>query len=159
MRVDDGGDEQLWSEVVESDRHYLGRRSRFIREAVDATSVLKQALATVAGRGPALRFLRTLAGHDLSRAVLPDVVRLASETHADTVLARQVIADLRHQPWLAAELGEIGEALRVEGDEERYRRLAELLADVDVRLLESHLECCRRSNDPAIREIAKEFES
>lgn len=158
MRVDEGADGRLWAEVLEADRECLGRRGRFLRGATDAAAVLRRALTTVPQRGAALRFLRAVHDPRLTRAVLPELVDLASVTHIDTVLARRTISDMRYEPWLPLDLPEIVRSVLREDTEERYRRVAELLAEVDVELLERHLEACRQSADPEVRALAAEFD-
>ena len=159
MRLNGIADEQLWSEVVEADRLYLGRSGRFLRGASDRVGVLRTALGKPGERGAALRLLHTIPDYALRRALLPDLVRLASLTHSDTVSARELIVDLKNESGFARELEAAVPAVLAGADDEQHRRIAELLADVDQGMLERHLDACRRSDDPYIREIADDFDA
>ena len=157
MRVDDESDADLWAEILEADRIALGKRFRFITRAKAPGEMIRRSLLIVAERGAALRFLSVAQHPELARSVLPELLRLASTTHSDTVLVRYVIASLKNEPWFSAELKRLAEPILANGGEEEYRRIAELYGETSPELLAMHLDACRFSSDPDIREIADDF--
>ena len=89
---------------------------------------------------------------DLSRALLG----LAAVGHSDIQLVRDVMMKYRDQipeEWLAQDVA----ALLADGDEEEYRRLAELFRVMSRTLVRLILTVAAQSSDLNIRQVAVDF--
>jgi hypothetical protein len=146
-----------WLEVCRTEREYFEARMRFFRSAKDPVGILRDALSRPAERGTALR---VLAGMDerTIRALLPDLVLLASHVNRDLYAARGIIQRFERS-WLRSELPRILDDILEDASDEEYRRLAELLRGMDEPDLLSRLTIrARTTDDPAIREVADDFD-
>jgi len=118
--------------------------------------VMRDALTSVLSRGAVLRLLVCL-GDDIKKLLFADLVELASVGHSDIALVRAVVKSLPRK-WLLETIDlEANAVLDRTGDEETYRRMAELLADIDEELLASIVTRARESENADVREVANDF--
>jgi hypothetical protein len=149
-------DEQLWQNVLGAYRNVAISRYAFFHQARDKAPLIRKALKE-RERTTALRYLLDVYDEEVLKELLPDLLKLASVGHSDVVLAREAILSIRDRAWLLETIDPIARKLLEAGDEEEYRRLAELYEDLDTNLLQRHLERCRSHPDPDVREVAEDF--
>lgn len=146
--------ERYWARVLEAESAAITARTNFTPE--DYVAVLREALLDDADRDAALGFAQHLPDEQL-KALLPQLYETATLTHRSILLTRQLIARLDRQ-WLTSALGPLVERTLAEGDEEAYRRLAELLDHLEqYGLLARLVEAAAGSEDEEIREVAEDF--
>lgn len=122
----------------------------------DQQQTLRAALEKVSTRGAALRLL-LLLDDDLKKFVFTDLVELASVGHSDISLCRVVIKSLP-RAWLIDNVGNaVDVVLASSGDSECYRRLAELIVEIDNRLLKSLVSRASKSASQEVLEVAEDF--
>lgn len=145
-----------WEELVIAEDAYLTKRMAMFEAG--AEQQLRLALADAAGAPTALTVLR-----DAPVELVMDLVDLiflrATRTHGHVALARQVIARL-DPGWLFLALPPlVKERLNApEADWEDYRRIAEVLKDLDqLVILEQLVALARTSADPDILEVADDY--
>lgn len=148
-------DEKLWRDLCAADNTYHEARMRLLTDASDLDGIIGAALSNPAERGSALRILSILPEQQI-RGHLAQLARLASVGHSDIELVRSVIARLDHD-WVTRHIDSYVKPILEAGDEEEYRRIAELYKLLDRRLLEVHLARCAAHSGEAIREIAADF--
>lgn len=144
-----------WVELCRAEESYYEARIRFVGHAANKLDVLSRALDIAHERGTALRALQTMDESEV-RPLLPKLVDLASRTHSNVGLVRDVISRY-DRGWLRSALPRLIRAKLLTGGEEEFRRLAELLARVDPPELGSLVAQAKRSDDAEIREVAQDF--
>jgi hypothetical protein len=148
-------DRRLWTELVAAESDLYAARRRFVAEAVDEESVLREALGQPS-RGTALRLLVSRP-EDLRAALLPELVELAAAGPADVALCRDAIASLPESVLRERGLERLVLDVLAGASDWEFRRLAELLDRVDRTLLAQLVELAAASEDPDIREVADDF--
>ncbi len=143
--------------VVKADSDFVRTIQTVWPTADNELEFVKRGLSSVVARGAILRRL-TWASNDLKQKVFDELVDLASIGHSDIGLCRTVIKSLPRL-WLLRNISASIEKILLESeDEETYRRLAELLYEIDNSLLRSLVEHARKSENIDIREIADDFD-
>lgn len=146
--------QRYWSRVIDATDAVIAAREKL--SGADAVAVLRVALMNGAERQAAERLAWHLSEEEL-RELLPELYQAATITHRSILTTRQLIVRL-DKDWLAHSLVPLVEATLAEGDEEAYRRLAELLAHLEqYGLLARLVEVAAESDDDEIREIAEDF--
>ena len=147
--------ESAWREYLSADTNLIRAKLRLGSHIEPRTSLILASLGCVAERGATLRWLMATTefiDRDLSRALLG----LAAVGHSDIQLVRDVMMKYRDQipeEWLAQDVA----ALLADGDEEEYRRLAELFRVMSRTLVRLILTVAAQSSDLNIRQVAVDF--
>jgi hypothetical protein len=166
-------EDQLWNALcVAENAFYNARMAEHVAEKAfdnarmaliqsvrddSLTRVIASALGIPHQRGTALRLLLILP-EEMSRRHLPMLVYLASVGHSDIVLVREVIERIDRE-WLVANVDEHATDVLSRGDEEEFRRIAELYERLSEDLLTVHLERCAQHADPEVKEIARDYQT
>ncbi|WP_157756740.1 hypothetical protein [Plantactinospora sp. KBS50] len=153
--TDEVDDRQLWAALVAAEQECARRRSEFYRHAWSRTEILSKALAGgVWDQAVALEFLDSVP-HDVP-ALLHDLVEHAvSQRWAG--LARRAIAGADRQRTRPVLRRIVSERLR-RADDNEYRRLAELLAEVeDWPMLQVLLQSAADSTDLRVRAVSPDL--
>ncbi|MFC0625838.1 hypothetical protein [Kribbella deserti] len=148
---------KTWESLRAAELELADRRRDFLALPVETRhELLAAGLESPAQRGTALRMIEFLEiVHRLE--YFPQLVRLASSAHADTMLVRQVIAGLP-RPWVHSFLKDEMWPILAQGDDEEFRRFAELLTEIGPEdLLLDLVDLARASSDADIREVAEDF--
>jgi len=147
----------VWTSLCKAETEYLRARQTFVQNRGDSVRELAKGLDDPAQRGTALRLLATLP-IEVRYPLFPKLVDLASFGHGELVLVRSLISQLE-SAWLAEHLPK--EVNRITASPratyEEYRRLAELLRDLDPRLLKQLILRAKESADADIREVGEDF--
>jgi len=147
-------DSQLWADLCEAENAFYAARMALYRDVQDLHALIENALKVVAQRGTALRLLEIRPEQDIRRH-LATLVYLASVGHCDIALCRSVLLRI-DRDWLIENIdAHVVEVLR-NGDDEEYRRFAELYQLLDADLLRAHLDRCACHPSEDIKEIAED---
>jgi hypothetical protein len=149
-------DLELWHQFREKEISYLQTRQNFLYHSIDRIAVLKKALQNPSERGTALRLLEYLDVEE-RQILFNDLVDLASVSHSDIALVRQVILSLP-KDWLLANIEASAEPLLENGTYEEYRRLLELYIDVDRYVGRRLVNRALEHEDPDIREVGEDMQ-
>lgn len=117
--------------------------------------VIRSALCSPSQRAAALNVLWYLPV-EMSKRLLPDLLRLAAFQHGSIQLVRARIMSLP-RTWLLANIEADAEPLLTSGEDEPFRRLLELYAEIDRELM---LRLARRAQahpNPHVKEAATDF--
>lgn len=147
--------ELRWQELLRLESIFFDARKAFLTQSSDVTTILAEALKTPHQRGTALRILLTYPDESI-RPFLDTLIELASVGHSDVGLSRSVILRINSN-WLIRNIDSHAKSILSTGNEEEFRRIAELYNLIDRDLLKLHLERCDKSADPEIREIVDDF--
>lgn len=147
-----------WESYTEAERRLVAARQRLVSSVGSSlTELLRSTLSDVSQRGPALRLIRSL-DVEVAADLLEELIDLAGCGHADIALVRELILRVP-APALDARLWPAVDSHVSAGDEEEFRRYAELLtalgreADL-IRLV----DLARGSSDRHVQEVAADFE-
>lgn len=151
-------DNQLWNAICNAQQELDRARYLFFHKAIDKFCVFRRALLTADEAVIGLEYLRWTADHNLKKKLLPELLQLASSTHNNTVLAREIILAIDDCQWVVDTIDSLAMELLVDGDDEEYLRVGELYADLDEELLTKHLDRCRSHPDPLVRDVVTYFE-
>ncbi len=146
-----------WAELVEVDRLYWAKRMAMF--AAGAEEQLRRGLTDVGGAPTALRVLRD-SPIELTMDLFHPVFFWATQSNGLVRLARELVAKL-DPGWLFVALPPLVRARldSPEADYADYRRIAELLTEVDqIAVLADLVAKARTSVDPDILEVADEYE-
>lgn len=146
---------ELWHALRVAEDQFFKARHAFVAGAPANERTLEEALSRVSDRGTALRLLAILPEQN-RRAVFARLVDLASVGHSDIALVRSVILNME-RPWVVSNIEPLVDVILEQGDEEEYRRFAELFAELDEGLLRRHVERCLRSPSSDVREVGDDF--
>jgi hypothetical protein len=152
MNSEDG---QLWMRFHAADTSLNDARMALLQGAVDIAAIIATALSRASERGSALRLLLTLPEVQ-SRKHLHELVGLASVGHSDIGLTRSVLGRI-DRAWLSEQITSHVDAILNNGTDEEYRRIAELYQELDLDLLKAHLALCAKHRNPAVQEVAADF--
>jgi hypothetical protein len=144
-----------WENLLEAEREFFRARRQVVKFGDSLFSLICRALQIPSERGTALRLLLVV---DVTQRMLhfSELVRLASIGHADVDLCREVIRSIPDY-WVESNLKvEILPILDGGGSEE-YRRLAELLVELNSQLLNDLVEMALNSDDEDINEVGNDF--
>lgn len=151
-------DLQLWKRVCDAQQEFEHARYLFFNKAKDKVGVLMRALHIVKMARHALQYLNWTVDEELKKKLLPDLLKLASVAHNNTVLSREIILGIDERQWVVDRIDSMALEILSEGDDEEYLRIAELYAELDNDLLNKQLERCRSHHDPEIRDVARYFD-
>jgi hypothetical protein len=155
MQDNDPDDASLWQAFCAAEDQFYVTRMALAREVKDLHKVLASALKRPGQRGTALRLLDIRPVAEI-REHFATLVELASVGHSDIGLVRRVLLKL-DAAWIVANIEAHAAPLLAAGDDEEYRRIAELYSDLDRALLDRHLDRCAVHDNPHVREIAADF--
>jgi hypothetical protein len=149
-------DNALWDEVFVTEQgRFQDIMSSWVRISAK-DRVLIQALETPHQRGTALRLL-LLLGDEMKINVFATLVELAAVGHSDIALCRSVIKSMLRQ-WVIEHIESLAQRiLERSGEEEEYRRFAELYLELDASLLERHVQAALAHANPDVREVGSDF--
>jgi hypothetical protein len=150
-------DEQMWHELCAAARAFEGKRYTFFKYVQNKVDILRKALHGGEVR-VALEYLKWTADDELKKALLRELVKLASVAHNNVLLAREVIVGIEDKEWVVRTIEEIASDILSAGDDEEYLRLGALYASLDEELLQRHLERCRHHPNPHIRKVPTYFD-
>jgi hypothetical protein len=153
--MSENSDEKLWRDLCAADNTYHEARMRLLTNASDLDGIIRAALNSPAERGPALRILNILPEQQIRRH-LAQLAQLASVGHSDIELVRSVISRI-DRDWLTQNIDGYVTPLLKTGNEEEFRRIAELYKLLDQELLKAHLARCAVHANEEVREIASDF--
>lgn len=146
----------LWRRFCAAEDEYFAARVALLKSGVDVTPLIATALSDPSRRVTGLRLLEILP-EAASRLHLNALVALASWAHGDMGLVRELLARI-DRTWLLANLNAPVASILGAGDDEEYRRVAELYKHLSEReLLAKHLRLCAGHTSPDVREIAEDF--
>ena len=148
-----------WDKYVVAERSLFEARARLLDVGESLlVGQLGKALRSASQRGTALRLLLTL--DDRFRiGLLDDLLDLASTGHADIALVRQVIQSVP-PGFLDGRLSDAIDARLVDGNDEEFRRFAELLQLLGRDAELAHLVArAMASPDHDVREVGVDFSS
>src|SRR2546423_12266399 len=147
----------VWMRLCKAEIEYLRARQTFLQNRGDSVRELAKGLDDPAQRGTALRLLATVPV-EVRYPLFPKLVELASFGHGEIVLVRSLISQL-DSAWLAEHLPTQVDRIMSspKATYEEYRRLAELLRDLDPRLLKQLVLRAKESADADIREVGEDF--
>ena len=147
----------LWLRLTRTELEFFEARKAFLEHRGDSVRELDEALNDPAQRGTALRLLRYLP-IEARHVLFPQLVHLASFSHGDVVLVRSLISELGPE-WLQEHLSTQVRRItsRPDVSYEEYRRLAELLSEVDLGLLQELALQAKSNADPDVREVGEEY--
>ncbi|MBA2305758.1 MAG: hypothetical protein H0W08_24430 [Acidobacteria bacterium] len=144
-----------WENLLEAESEFFRARRRVIEVGDSLVSLIRRALQIPSERGTALRLLLVV---DVTQRMshFSELMQLASVGHADVDLCRKVIQSIPGY-WVESNLkAEILPILEGGGSEE-YRRLAELLTELNSQLLNDLVEMALSSDDEDINEVGHDF--
>jgi hypothetical protein len=150
-------DTELWHKVFEKEIAYIHARQDFIKNCTDRTGLIKKALHNPTERGTALRLIEYLKLEE-RQSLFDDLVDLASVSHSDIELCREVILSLP-KTWVLTNIEKSDEPLLKDGTDEEYRRLLELYIDIDRELAQRLAMRALQHDDPDIREVGEDFQN
>lgn len=149
-------DENIWKSLIKAENDYEQARWYFFKHSYSVLSTLRKALHIPQERGTALRLIKYINIKD-HKALLNDLVELASVGHSDIQLVRDVILSLPKE-WLIENIETpISKVLNNGGDEE-YRRLIELCISIDNSLVEKLSKQALEHSNEDVREVGKDFQ-
>ncbi|VXD12078.1 conserved hypothetical protein [Planktothrix serta PCC 8927] len=146
----------LWQSVVTGELGYIQSRQAFLNSCIDRVAMLQKGLQNPRERGTALRLLFYLTLPERQR-LFNDLVALASVSHSDIELCREVILSLP-KTWLLDNIENSAEDLLADGTDEEYRRLLELYINIDDHLTERLVKRALKHEDADIREAGEDFQ-
>jgi len=149
-------DMDLWQLVVTREWDYIQSRQAFLNSCTDRVAMLQKALRNPKERGTALRLLFYLTLPERQH-LFNDLLDLASVSHSDIELCREVILSLSKN-WLLSNIENSAEELLDEGTDEEYRRLLELYINIDEHLTERLVQRALNHDDADIREAGEDFQ-
>ncbi|MEO7327200.1 MAG: hypothetical protein ABI193_01390 [Minicystis sp.] len=149
------GDSELWAELVKRHWAFIHARMGILRLS-SAVELVRAGLHDGGGRVTALAMVPYLK-EDERRALLPDLVAVASYGHGQTGEAIARILELPRD-WVLANIEAQVEPLLAKGSYEEYRALMELYDQLGAFALERQVaERAAASEDPDIREAGEDF--
>lgn len=126
----------------------------FMAEGVDRVPILREALER-GERAVAVHVSGQLPASELQE-LFGQLVILASWVNGALFAARDLIRRLPRE-WVLAHIQSAAEPLLAEADEEHYRRLIELYAELDRHLADSLARRAAASTNGDVREVGEEF--
>lgn len=146
----------LWQLVVTREWDYIQSRQAFLNSCTDRVETLQKALQNPRERGTALRLLFYLTLPE-RQDLFNDLLALASVSHSDIELCREVILSLPKN-WLLKNIENGAQELLADGTDEEYRRLLELYINIDDHLTERLIKRALKHEDEDIREAGEDFQ-
>ena len=154
--MDTVDDPNLWRQLFNVEQAARSDIFGLWCQITSKVEVLQGALSLAHQRGTALRIL-LLLGDDLRKPLFPQLVELASVGHADILLCRTVIKCIE-RAWVVSNFPPVlRKVLNPNSSAEEYRRIAELLREVDPHLIQEHIERSLAHPDPEIHEVGHDF--
>ena len=150
-------DQNSWLRIVESD----SQRSREILKdwmgIADRTETIRNAIRNASQRGAALRLLLVF-DDEVRQNIFAELIEYCSWGHADIEICRRVIKTMPRD-WVIANIEDAVNRLLDErsGDDEAFRRFAELYAELDERLVRSISLRASESSNESIREVGTDY--
>jgi hypothetical protein len=145
----------MWAALHNAETAMYEARMRFAQNVTDVQGVLDRALRAPHQRGTALRFLQ-IADESVRRALFATLLGLATVSHSDLNLVRAVIQSI-DRDWVNDQLEQRVPRLLETAGAEEYRRLAELLKQLNSPALPMVLSKAYQQPDEDIREVAADF--
>ena len=149
-------DKGIWLDFVCAEEAYITAMANL--RHVDEVEVLREGLRNLAWRRPALVVLR-LTDVEVVEQLLPELLVLANVGHSLISEVRRCILRVRPEslrPHVARHVA--GLISDQASDYEAYRRIAELLVDMEEwGLLKTLTNAAALSADPDIREVDEDF--
>lgn len=148
-------DLNLWQHFVKAENTSIGARMELFSKLPALVPLVKRGLHQPAERSAALRIAARLPARQ-KRALLPDLVSLASFVHGSTREARNIILSLSRE-WLRENIEKYAEPILQRGDYEEYASLLELYMRIDHDLALRLALRAVAHNDPDIRDVGETF--
>lgn len=146
----------LWQRCCVGEDEFFAARVALLESGADLTPLIASALSTPSRRHTGLRLLELLP-ESASRSHVGALVALASWAHGDIGLVRAVLMRV-DRAWLLENIEAHVAPILGSGDDEEYRRVAELYEHLgESDLLAKHLQRCAEHSNPDVREIAADF--
>lgn len=151
-------DEDLWQRVVSNEWEFIESRIRFMRDCDSKVivSLVRRALHTPNERKTALRLIPYLT-NEKQQFLINDLIEVASVSHSDIQLCREVILGLP-RGWLLDNIKGSLDKVLSNGLSEEYRRLIELCVPIDIHLTKVLVEQALRHQDSQVRQVGKDFQ-
>lgn len=151
-------DEDLWHRVISNEWEFIESRIRFMRGCDNKVivSLVRRALHTPNERNTALRLIPYLT-NERQQFLLNDLIEVASVSHSDIQLCRQVILGLP-RGWLLDNIKGSLDKVLSNGLSEEYKRLIELCEPIDIHLTKDLVEQALGHKDSEVREVGKDFQ-
>jgi hypothetical protein len=153
----DNETERVWLAFVQAEQAY--RESMGALRHVDMLSALREGLLNLTWRRPALAVLAS-SSVEFSEQLLPELFQLSAVSHSLIGEVRRCILRIPRER-IAPQLQRLVRQLIDDpsSDYEAYRRIAELLSELEGRpLLGVLIHAARKSSDADIRDVAADFE-
>jgi hypothetical protein len=147
----------VWSSLIAAAEELVPLKAAAWR--ADRTSLVDAARASLTNRGEQHHALEVLTWMDpaVTLALIEDVVRVGTHSQRDVLLTRQVLGRLP-RTMLASALRDVVEKFLVTGDDDVYRRLAELARHLGLAaVLDIIVSCALTSANPHIRDVGHDF--
>ncbi len=141
--------------LVKAENTSIGARMELFSKLPALVPLVKRGLHQPAERSAALRIAARLPARQ-KRALLPDLVSLASFVHGSTREARNIILSLSRE-WLRENIEKYAEPILQRGDYEEYASLLELYMRIDHDLALRLALRAVAHNDPDIRDVGETF--
>ncbi len=148
-------DDNLWRDLYTSEMAFIKARMKFFADCQDKVAVIRKALHIVTQRGTALRIVLNMKIEERQQ-LLDDLLSLASVSHSDLALTRDVLFSLPRE-WLLTNIEARAEPLLRNGTDEEYRRLLELYAELDLNLARTLAWRALKQDNADIREVGEDF--
>lgn len=145
----------LWRNVIDAHYASLAAQRRFVTSVRDPVPIFERALADPRERGLALTFLKQQPDH-VRLKMLDQLLDLALVGHREIGLVREVLLAMPRNDVSAAIARRQDEMLR-DASEEEYRRLLELLEQVDIDACRMLAERAVRHKNEDVREAGSDF--
>lgn len=155
MRTNSERDIALWHALFDSEVIFIRARMYFLSDSTDRVAVIREVLQNPLYRGTALRIFSYLTVEERQR-LFDILLSLASVSHSDIVLCREIILSLP-KDWVLANIEKSAEPLLLSGTYEEYRRLLELFIQLDRDLTYRLATRALQNTDVDIREAGEDF--
>ena len=148
-------DLDLWQHFVNAENTSIGARMELFSKLPALVALVRRGLHQPSERSAALHIAAMLPTRE-KRAILPDLVSLASFVHGSTREARNIILSLPRK-WLRDNIEEYAESILHRDNYEEYASLLELYMRIDHDLALRLALRAVAHNDPDIRDVGETF--
>ncbi len=154
MSQQSSNDSAVWDCLVESHKKFVLASGEFFSEEIDRVSLMRHALRGK-DRATAVFLLPYLKVSELKQ-LFNELVFLASFTHGEMRAVRDAILSLPRE-WVIENIETAAEPLLRNGTYEEYRRLLELLIEIDRDIALKLAHTAAEHPDYDIREAGEDF--
>jgi hypothetical protein len=143
----------MWNQLVENHLKFSQSLKEFFAKDVDRVSMIRNAMQ----RGelaPAFYVLKHMPTSELVQ-LFEELVKF-STAHGYAGTAREIILSLPRE-WILANIESTITPLLGEGVDDDYRRILELLFEVDRELAMKYAQKATQHQDPTIQEVGRDF--